>query len=319
MDWMTTTIPLGALFWAASWWTWVISAMMFAAVFLLVVAVFSQPGQIEMSYQRQAAIATGHTDRKTVFENPLLRPILWIFLSMASHLNLPQVKRWLGRQLIAAGSPNYCTPEEYLALAMFNGLGLGVLFELFYFLLQRQLSLSILLLGVVIGLTLTLYQIVERAGKRLRNITRQLPYALDLVSLAMGAGATFVEAIQTIVRGEDSDAEADLNTELRALLAEIELGTTRREALENLAGRVPLSQVRAIVASIMQAEELGTPLGTVLHDQATLLRMQRSTRAENKAASASVRILVPCLLLVMAVILTIFGPAIIRAMEGGLF
>ena len=68
-----------------------------------------------------------------------------------------------------------------------------------------------------------------------------------------------------------------------------------------------------------QAEELGTPLGDVLHDQATLLRLQRSVRAENAAASASVRILIPCLLLVIAVILAVFGPAIIRAVRGGLF
>jgi len=47
--------------------------------------------------------------------------------------------------------------------------------------------------------------------------------------------------------------------------------------------------------------------------------MQRSMKAENRAAVASVRILIPCLLLVAAVMLVIFGPAIIRAVRGGLF
>jgi tight adherence protein C len=97
------------------------------------------------------------------------------------------------------------------------------------------------------------------------------------------------------------------------------LGTTRRRALENLARRVPMDAMRSIVASVIQAEELGTPLGTVLHDQATLLRLQRSVRAENRAAIASVRILIPCLLLVVAVMLAVFGPAIIRAVRKGLF
>ena len=40
---------------------------------------------------------------------------------------------------------------------------------------------------------------------------------------------------------------------------------------------------------------------------------------ENKAAVASVRVLVPCLLLVIAVILAVFGPAIVRVIRGGLF
>ncbi|RKY25718.1 MAG: hypothetical protein DRP83_05850, partial [Planctomycetota bacterium] len=151
---------------------------------------------------------------------------------------------------------------------------------------------------------------------RLETITRQLPYALDLISLAMGAGATFTEAVETIVSEEDNGA---INVELRALLAEIELGTTRKTALENLARRVPLESMRNLVASVAQAEQLGTALGDVLHDQASLMRMQRSVRAENKAAIAGVRILVPCLLLVMAVILTIFAPAIIRIIQDGLF
>jgi tight adherence protein C len=76
--------------------------------------------------------------------------------------------------------------------------------------------------------------------------------------------------------------------------------------------------MRTIVASVIQAEELGTPLHKVLHDQATLLRLQRSVRAENAAAKASVRILIPCLLIVMAVILAIFGPAIVRGFRHGL-
>ncbi|MBS3821321.1 MAG: type II secretion system F family protein, partial [Phycisphaerae bacterium] len=110
-----------------------------------------------------------------------------------------------------------------------------------------------------------------------------------------------------------------LNVELRAVLAEMELGTTRRQALQNLANRVPIEPMRNLVSSVIQAEELGTPLSDVLHDQATLLRMQRSVRAENKAAVAGVRILVPCLLLVIAVLLTVFGPAIVRISTGGLF
>ena len=103
------------------------------------------------------------------------------------------------------------------------------------------------------------------------------------------------------------------------MLAEIELGTTRRKAMQNLAERVPLEMLRSIVASVIQAEELGTPLSDVLRSQATLLRMQRSVRAENAAAVASVRILVPSLLILMSVILAVFSPMILRVVRKGLF
>lgn len=313
---------LASAFWAAGWLDWLLSAGLLATTALLVVSIFGQSGQVQLSPQRAAAIATGHTDRRTAFESPVFRPILWLLLRVAYRLNVPAAKRWLGRQLTAAGSPNYYTPEEYLALSLLAGLALGGVLEIMQFLLTGQFSSMALLLGLVVGVTLSVYQIAEKASRRLREITRELPYALDLVSLAMSAGATFTEAVGTIIREQppdDADEEAPLNVELRALLAEIDLGTTRRDAMGNLARRVPLTSIQGLVASVIQAEELGTPLSDVLRDQATLLRMQRSVRAENLAAAASVRILIPCLLLVMAVILTIFGPAIIRTVTGGLF
>lgn len=302
--------------WTGGVWDWVISIGAFGAVALGVISIFSQPGKPKLSPQREAAIATGHTDRKTVFENPVLRPFLWILLSISYRLNLPRAKAYLRRQLVAAGSPNYYTPEEYLALSILAGLGLGAVLEVIHFLLREQFSFMTIVLGVVIGVGLSIYQISDKASKRLREITKKLPYALDLISLAMGAGATFTEAVNTIVRDHD---DAPLNVEWKALLAEIDLGTTRRDALQNMARRAPLTSVQSLVASVIQAEDLGTPLATVLHDQARLLRMQRSVRAENRAAIASVRILVPCMLLVMAVILTVFGPAIVRIVQGGLF
>ena len=93
--------------------------------------------------------------------------------------------------------------------------------------------------------------------------------------------------------------------------------STRRKALQNLSDRIPLDVLRSIIASVVQSEDLGTPLGEVLHEQATLLRQQRSVRAENLAAVASVRILLPCLLLVMAVIIMVVAPLALQAIRGG--
>ena len=119
-------------FWAGGIWDVILSVLLFATIFLGITSVFSQPGQVELSPQRQAAIATGHADRKTVFENPIFRPLLWILLSISYRLNLPRPKAFLRKQLIAAGSPNYYTAEEYLALSILAGLGLGMALEIVY-------------------------------------------------------------------------------------------------------------------------------------------------------------------------------------------
>lgn len=298
-------------------WDWLLTAGIFATVTMLVVAVFSQAGEIRISPQREVALATGHTDRKTVFEMPMLRPIVWLLLVISHRLAIPRIKGWLRRKLIAAGSPDYYTPEEYLALSLFAGLALALLLEMTHmFVTEGAFSLMAIVGGLAGGVGLTFYQLYDKAGKRLQLISKRVPYSLDLIALAMGAGATFTEAVRTVTREDDEDA---FNVELRAMLAEMDLGTTRRRAMQNLGARVPLESLRGIVASVIQAEELGTPLGDVLHSQATLLRLQRSVKAENAAAVASVRILIPSLLILISVVLSVFGPMIIKGFRGGLF
>ncbi|MFP4354600.1 MAG: type II secretion system F family protein [Phycisphaerae bacterium] len=303
-------------FFAQRWFDLAMSAGVFAAGFLLILSVFNQPGQAKLSPQRAAAIATGHSDRATVFEHTASRPVMWLLLRISHSVNLPRVKGWLARRIVAAGNPNYYTADEYLALSMLGGLILGGLLEICHMMIRQQFSAGILVAGWMVGVAVVIYSLHDKAEKRLTAIARRLPYALDLISLAMGAGASFAEALRTIVR---EDRQDPLNEEFNALLAEMELGTTRRLALENLADRIPIESIRSLIAAVVQAEELGTPLGSVLHDQATLLRLDRSVRAENLAARASVRILVPCLLLVMAVILVVFGPMIIQIAREGLF
>ena len=313
---MATPIPLADIL-AGPAMQVALSVGMFVAIFMFVRALLSHPGKVTVSPQREAALATGHTDRRTLFEKPVARLFMWPLLAMAHRLAAPNLKRKLQGTLVAAGSPEYYTPEEYLAVAMFNGCVAGVVLVLTWLLLSGgTISLFAFCLGGGVGFVLTLVQISDRAKKRLLQISKQIPYSLDLIALAIGAGATFTEAVQTVVRERGDDP---FNVELKALLAEMDLGTTRRRALENMSARVPLDPLRSIISSVVQAEELGTPLSEVLHSQANLLRLHRSVKAENAAAVASVRILVPSLLILMAVILALFAPAVLKGIRGGLY
>jgi tight adherence protein C len=288
----------------------------FLVVTLFVVAIFRQPYEITVSHHRRSAIESGLGDRQTVFENPLLRPILWIMLSMSHRMAMPRFKNWIRVSLVSSGNPNYYSPEEYLALSLFYGAMIGAGVSVFTVSIGGFSFIS-MMFGFLVGMAVTIFQLREAAGKRLRLIAKRVPYALDLISLAMSAGATFTEAIATVVREGDEDP---FNQELKVVLAEIELGTTRRQAMQNLAERIPIDMLRSIVASVIQAEDLGTPLADVLHSQASLLRLQRSVRAENLAAVASVRIMVPGALILFSVILAVFGPAVVRFIEsGGIF
>ena len=148
------------------------------------------------------------------------------------------------------------------------------------------------------------------------RIGKQLPYTLDLIALVMAAGSSFGEAIQTLIR---DDPEDDLNQELKIALAEMDFGTTRAASLRNLADRIPLESLRSVIAAVNQSEKLGTPMSAILKVQAEMLRAQRSVVAERKSASASLRILVPSMMIMIAVVLIIFSPMAIRYIKGDLF
>ena len=79
----------------------------------------------------------------------------------------------------------------------------------------------------------------EAATSRVGRISKKLPYTLDLVALMMAAGSTFSEAIETLIRDEPDD---DFNEELALVMAEIEFGTRRSEALAHMAERIPLAE-----------------------------------------------------------------------------
>jgi len=291
-------------------------ALIFAFVFLLVLAVFGQRGQAEITPERQVAVATGHADRQTVFETTALQPLMWLFLALAKRIKAVKFKRWLRTTLVAAGSPNFYTAEEYMALSMLWALITCMLVQVANMMVSSGISLALAPVGLLVGCGGYIYHAYGLAQKRIRLIGKRIPYTLDLIALAMGAGATFTEAVRTVIR---EDPKHPFNVELNTVLAEVELGTTRAQALRNLSDRIPLGGLRSIVAAIIQAEGLGTPLSDVLKGQANLLRLQRSVRAEKMAAAASVRILIPSLLILISVVLTVFGPIIVRAVQGTLF
>ena len=290
------------------------AVLIFVFVLTFVLAIYGQRGRVEITPEREIALAAGAADRHTVFEMPLLQPIMWLLLQIVRHLPIQRSKEKIYRMLVAAGSPNFYTPDEYLAVALLWGCIVAIVLEIFNVIFSLGIVFPIL--GFIAGFAGTIYRLHDQAAKRVRMINKRLPYTLDLIALSMGAGATFTEAIKTLVA---EDPDHPVNIEFATVLADVELGTTREQALKNLAERIPLESLRAIVAAIIQAENLGTPLSDVLKQQADLMRLQRSVRAEKLAAAASVRILVPSLLILMSVVLAVFSPLIIRGLKGRLF
>ena len=98
---------------------------------------------------------------------------------------------------------------------------------------------------------------------------------------------------------------------------EIQVGTPRRAALRNLAERVRQSDLRSVARALIQADELGVSVGSMLRIQSEQLRGRRFERAERLANEAPVKMLGPLLLCIFpAVFLVLLGPVLLQAARG---
>ena len=169
---------------------------------------------------------------------------------------------------------------------------------------------------VLLGLLMPIIQLTERVAQRKKRVDRGLPPAIDLAALCMGAGLDFPGSLRQVV--EKSSNQSDpLVEELTFILQELELGRTRKQALENFAQRVGTEAVKDFVGAVVQAEEKGSPVAEVLRIQATMLAQRRSVRAEELAARAAVLMMGPLLLIFASITLILIGPLIITLSSAG--
>ena len=216
-------------------------------------------------------------------------------------------------KLAAAGWSRRFAPEEVAGLKVVLPLAA-------YFLCLTLVAMGVLSLelGAVLGLLLAGVGYVGlpimidiRVRGRRDKIVAALPTVLDLLTLSIEAGMSFDAALQRVVKR----LRGPLIDELALMLREIQLGTTRSDALLALASRVDAPEMSSFVRSLTQADRLGVPLAQMLRTQADDLRHKLRNEAEEHAMRAPVKMLFPTVLLIFpAVFIVVLGPAVISLM-----
>ncbi len=151
-----------------------------------------------------------------------------------------------------------------------------------------------------------------KADRRAEDITILLPDVLDQLTISVEAGLGFEAALSRITETE-SHALAE---EFGRMLQDVRLGTSRRDALEAMAHRSQVDDLRSVVLTLRQAEALGVPLAKSLRDVAGEMREKRKFRAEEKANKLPIKMIFPLGLCILpALFIVILGPAVIQFTE----
>jgi tight adherence protein C len=217
-------------------------------------------------------------------------------------------------RLDVAGNPPGWTVERVQALKLIG----------FTALLTLSLAVT-MLFGLPLGITLLIcvgfsmlgyaapniivYQIGYNRSERMQ---RDLPDALDLLTISVEAGLAFDAALVRVAR----NTEGPLGGEFARVLQEMNIGISRMDAIRALGDRTQIPELKAFATAMVQADAFGIPTAQVLRVQSGEMRVKRRQRAEEKAQKVPVKILFPLIFCILPTLfLIVLGPGILTMIE----
>lgn len=171
------------------------------------------------------------------------------------------------------------------------------------------LMLAVLLMGVM-GWFWPSQNLARYAELRQIQITRELPFAIDLISAAMRAGLDFGAAMRYYV---SNSTPGPLVEEFSQVLNDTTLGRPFTQSLNDMAARVRIEAFTSFASVVAYGAEIGAPIAKTLKTHGEDLRRERFHLAERKAAKAPSVMIIPLVLFLMpAVFIVVLTPMFLR-------
>jgi tight adherence protein B len=262
-----------------------IAGLMFAAVLLLAWALMSPlPGggksyrelrQRLSQYSLTSALADDPPPPSALGSSELLGKAAQVAESLIKRTNLEET---LLTRLELAGLK--LRVAEFALFWLASGLVLPLL------LLALSRNLLIALAGVMLGALAPFALLIVKAARRQRTFDEQLPDTLQLLSGALQAGHSLLQAIDTAAR----EAGEPMSIEFQRVLTEARLGMPLEEALDGMAKRMNSQDFEWTVMAVGLQRQIGGNLAELLNAVAQTMRERYSLKRQVRALSAEGRL-----------------------------
>lgn len=153
------------------------------------------------------------------------------------------------------------------------------------------------LVGTLIGLTGTDRALTLRARRRQRAIDAAVPDCAELLALAVAAGESIPAAIERVA----GCAGGPLGAELGLTAGHIRNGMPSVRALAQLDERTDSPALTRLARTLTTAIERGSPLASVLHDQARDQRERSLAALMEEGGRREIAMLLPVVFLILPV------------------
>jgi tight adherence protein B len=165
--------------------------------------------------------------------------------------------------------------------------------------------------GLVLGGFLPYSYASYRRTKRFQKFEELFPEAIDTLARAVRAGHAFTTALELIA----NELSEPVASEFRKLFEEQKFGLPVRDALMNLAERVPLVDVKFFVTAVMLQRETGGNLAEILDNLSYVIRERFKIMRQVRVYTAQGRLTMMLLMgLPPVIVITMLttSPAFIR-------
>lgn len=237
-------------------------------------------------------------------------PII-MFTDMATGLKMPKQREVYAQRLGSLGLEKVVTVDQVIALklTLFTIMAIYAVMLMF-----SGIPWFFGLLMVGFGWIYVDLWLRDKVAKRKREITKQLPFLLDMLTLSVEAGLEFTAAVAKIISKMDP---SPLREELTIFLRQMQLGMSRRDALRAMSERLQMPQINSMTSALIQAAEMGSSIGSALRTQSEIMNAERFVEAEKKGAEASQKMLFPMVVFIIpATMLVILGPLVLSYIYG---
>jgi tight adherence protein C len=247
------------------------------------------------------------------FSERFLRPAIERLGSLLSRSTPQKARQDLMNRLDLAGRPGNLTPEDFGAVRLVAAAVMAALGLLLGLLLANTVYLVVsLAAGAILGYYLPVLWLKQKVDARRSEIQKGLPDAMDLLVIAVDAGLGFDAALARVT---DKYKNA-LSDEFAKVLREVSLGRPRLEAMDEMGRSSGVEDLHNFIQAIIQSEQFGTGIGKILRIQADEMRRKRRQRAQEKAAQATLKMMLPmvgCIFPTLWIVL--LGPAVLILMK----
>jgi tight adherence protein B len=159
--------------------------------------------------------------------------------------------------------------------------------------------------GALLGFFVPYAYASHKRNKRFQKFEEKFPEAIDTLARAVRAGHAFTTAVELIA----NEVAEPVGGEFRQLFEEQKFGLPVRDALLNLADRIPLVDVKFFVTAVMLQRETGGNLAEILdnlsyviRERFKILRQVRVHTAQGRLTMLLLMALPPTIVVMMLII-----------------